>query len=176
MSEEQPPGGPENPQGQPPGDSPGQAPWSNPQGKKPFWRRTAFLMAAPPLTLVTIITIVGCVSSSSTAGFPSDAAGSPSAAAGSPSAAAPSPTPVKLTASQIAAQKAAAARRAAAKAAKIAAENTPISSAQWGRVIRNPDNYIGDIYTISGTVAEYNLNSNTIATVAGNDALVATDA
>jgi len=133
-------------------------------------------MAAPPLTLVTIITIVGCVSSSSTAGFPSAAAGSPSAAVGSPSAAAPSPTPVKLTASQIAAQKAAAARRAAARAAKIAAENTPISSAQWGRVIRNPDNYIGDIYTISGTVAEYNLNSNTIATVAGNDALVATDA
>jgi hypothetical protein len=75
-----------------------------------------------------------------------------------------------------AAARKAAARRAAARAAKIAAENTPISSAQWGRVIRNPDNYIGDIYTISGTVAEYNLNSNTIATVAGNDALVATDA
>jgi hypothetical protein len=182
MSEEPPLDGPENPQGQPPGDSPGQAPWSNPQGKKPFWRRTAFLMAAPPLTLATIITIVGCVSSSSTAGFPSAAAGSPSAAAGSPSAAAgspsaaaPSPTPVKLTASQIAAQKAAAARRAAARAARIRAENTPISAAQWGRVIRNPDNYIGDIYTISGTVAEYNLNSNSIATVE-NAALVAVDA
>jgi hypothetical protein len=86
MSEEPPLDGPENPQGQPPGDSPGQAPWSNPRGKKPFWRRTAFLMAAPPLALVMIIVIVGCVSSStsSPASSPS-AAGSPSAAAGSPS-------------------------------------------------------------------------------------------
>jgi hypothetical protein len=74
-----------------------------------------------------------------------------------------------------AAAKAAAAKAAAARAAKIAAENTPISSDQWGRVLRNPDNYIGDIYTISGTVAEYNVNSNTFATNA-NAALVATDA
>jgi hypothetical protein len=72
-------------------------------------------------------------------------------------------------------KKAAAAKAAAARAAKIRAENTPISAAQWGRVIRNPDNYIGDIYTISGTVAEYNLNSNSIATVE-QAALVATDA
>jgi len=74
-----------------------------------------------------------------------------------------------------AAAKAAAAKSAAARAAKIAAENTPISANQWGRVIRNPDNYVGDIYTISGTVSEYNLNSNTFATNA-NAALVATDA
>jgi hypothetical protein len=74
-----------------------------------------------------------------------------------------------------AARKAAAAKAAAARAAKIAAENTPISSNQWGRVIRNPDNYVGDIYTISGTVAEYNVNSNTFASNA-NAALVATDA
>jgi hypothetical protein len=72
-------------------------------------------------------------------------------------------------------KKAAAAKAAAARAARIAAENTPISSAQWGRVIRNPDNYIGNIYTISGTVAEYNLSSNTFATVE-NAAIVATDA
>jgi hypothetical protein len=44
-----------------------------------------------------------------------------------------------------------------------------------GRVIRNPSAYVGDIYTISGTVAEYNINSNTFATVE-NAALVATDA
>ena len=74
-----------------------------------------------------------------------------------------------------AAAKAAAAKAAAAKAARIAAENTPISAAQWGRVIRNPDNYVGDIYTISGTVSEYNINSNTFASNA-NAALVATDA
>jgi Protein of unknown function (DUF732) len=74
-----------------------------------------------------------------------------------------------------AAAKVAAAKAAAARAAKIAAENTPISSDQWGRVLRNPDNYVGDIYTISGTVSEYNLNSNTFASNA-NAALVATDA
>ena len=74
-----------------------------------------------------------------------------------------------------AAAKAAAAKAAAARAAKIAAENTPISADQWGRVIRNPSAYVGDIYTISGTVAEYNISSNTFATVE-NAALVATDA
>ncbi len=74
-----------------------------------------------------------------------------------------------------AASQAAASKAAAARAAKIRAENTPISAAQWGRVIRNPDAYIGDIYTISGTVAEYNINSNTFATVE-NAALVADDA
>lgn len=90
MSEEQPPGDPERPEAQPPR--------SSSQGPKPFWRRTPFLMAAPPLTLVMIITIVGCVSASTSspasspraaaaAGSPSSAAGSPSAnAAGSPSA------------------------------------------------------------------------------------------
>ena len=69
MSEEQPPGSPERPEGQPPG--------SNPQGPKPFWRRTPFLMAAPPLTLIAIITIVGCVSTSSStpaASYPGNAA------------------------------------------------------------------------------------------------------
>jgi hypothetical protein len=131
-------------------------------------------MAAPPLTLIAIITIVGCVSASSTnspASFASpsaSASGSPNVAAGSPSAAASSPTPVKLSASQLAAQK-------AARTARRRREDTPISAAQWGRVIRNPDNYIGDIYTISGTVAEYNINSNSLATTE-NAAIVATDA
>jgi hypothetical protein len=81
----------------------------------------------------------------------------------------------KAAAKAAAEKKAAAAKAAAARAAKIRAENTLISAAQWGRVIRNPDNYIGDIYTISGTVAEYNVNSNTFATTE-NAALVATDA
>jgi hypothetical protein len=76
---------------------------------------------------------------------------------------------------QLAQANAAAAKAAAARAAKIAAENTPISANQWGRVLRNPDNYVGDIYTISGTVSEYNINSNTFASNA-NAALVATDA
>jgi len=98
------------------------------------------------------------------------------AAAAAKAAAAQKAAAAKAAAKAAAEKKAAAAKAAAARAAKIAAENTPISSAQWGRVIRNPDNYIGDIYTISGTVAEYNLNSNSIATVAGNDALVAVDA
>ncbi|HEV3257097.1 MAG TPA: DUF732 domain-containing protein [Gemmataceae bacterium] len=74
-----------------------------------------------------------------------------------------------------AAAKAAAAKAAAARAAKIAAENTPISAAQWGRVIRNPSAYTGNIYTISGTVTQYDINSNTIATVE-SAALVAVDA
>jgi hypothetical protein len=38
-----------------------------------------------------------------------------------------------------------------------------------------PGRLYGNIYTISGTVAEYNINSNTIATVE-NAALVAVDA
>ena len=81
----------------------------------------------------------------------------------------------KAAAAQKAAAAKAAAKAAAARAAKIAGENTPISSAQWGRVIRNPDAYIGNIYTISGTVAEYNVNSNSFAKVE-NAAIVATDA
>jgi multidrug efflux pump subunit AcrA (membrane-fusion protein) len=80
----------------------------------------------------------------------------------------------KAAAAQAAA-KAAAERAHAIHEARIAAENTPISATEWGDVIRNPDAYIGDIYTISGTVAEYNVNSNTFATNA-NAALVATDA
>jgi hypothetical protein len=72
-------------------------------------------------------------------------------------------------------KKAAAAKAAAARAARIAAENTPISATKWGDVTRNPDAYIGDIFTILGTVAEYNVNSNTFATVE-NAAIVATDA
>jgi hypothetical protein len=81
----------------------------------------------------------------------------------------------KASAAQAAAAKAAAAKAAAARAARIAAENTPISAAQWGRVTRSPDNYVGDIYTISGTVTQYDINSNSIATVE-SAALVATDA
>jgi hypothetical protein len=73
-----------------------------------------------------------------------------------------------------AAARKAAAAKAAAKAAKIAAENTPISATKWGKVIRNPDAYIGDVFTILGTVTEYNINSNTFAT-AENAALVARD-
>ena len=105
---------------------------------------------------------------------------------------------VQLTASQLAAQKAAqakaakarkaaaaraariaAARRAraaAARAAQIAAEDTPISADLWADVIRNPDNYTGNIYTITGTVSQYNLDSNSLAEQPGDDAaLVAED-
>lgn len=120
----------------------------------------------------------------------------PTASPAASTSATAKPRPVKLTAAQLAANKAAAAkavaaakkaakeaaaaarkaaaRAAAAAAAKEAAENTPISATQWGDVIRNPSAYVGDIYTISGTVAEYNVNSNTFATVA-NAALVASD-
>jgi len=93
----------------------------------------------------------------------------------------PGLTAAQKAAAAAAARKAAAEKKAAAERARaihearIAAENTPISATQWDNVIRNPDAYIGNIYTISGTVAEYNLNSNTFATVE-NAALVATDA
>jgi hypothetical protein len=73
MGEEQPPGGAETPEGQPPGGPAGQPPGSNPQGPKPFWRRTPFLMAAPPLTFIAIVTIVGCVSTSSPTASPPSA-------------------------------------------------------------------------------------------------------
>jgi len=73
-----------------------------------------------------------------------------------------------------AAQKAAAERAHAIHEARIAAENTPISATLWGEVIRNPDAYQGNIYTITGTVTEYNINSNTLATQE-NAALVAED-
>ena len=146
------------------------------------------------IVVIVAISVIGGLS-----GCGSTPAASPSASISTTAPASPSakPTPTKLSASQLAAKKAAeakaaaerkaaaarkaaarkaaAARRAAARAAKIRAENTPISAAQWGRVTRNPDAYTGDIYTISGTVAEYNLNSNTIATVE-NAALVAVDA
>ena len=109
MSEEQPPRSPETPEGRPRRGPGGQPPRRNPEGPKPFWRRTPFLMASPPLALVTIITIVGCVSSSST-GSPtasfsasaqaSQASGSPSASASgssspsfSPSSSSPPPPP-----------------------------------------------------------------------------------
>ena len=49
-----------------------------------------------------------------------------------------------------------------------------VSAAQWGAVSRNPDSHAGETYTISGTVSEYNINSNTFAS-AENAALVATD-
>jgi hypothetical protein len=71
-------------------------------------------------------------------------------------------------------KKAAAARAHAIHLAIIARENTLISATLWDEVIRNPDNYEGDIYTISGTVAEYNINSNTLATQE-SAALVAVD-
>jgi hypothetical protein len=146
---------------------------------------------------IVVIAAIGVIGG--LAGCSSTPAVSPSASISTTVPASPSakPTPTKLSASQLAAKKkaeakaaaakkaaaarkaaaakAAAARAAAAKAARIRAENSPISAAQWGRVIRNPDAYMGNIYTISGTVAEYNLNSNTIATVE-NAALVAVDA
>jgi hypothetical protein len=50
-----------------------------------------------------------------------------------------------------------------------------ISAAKWGAVSRNPDSHAGETYTISGTVSEYNINSNTFAS-AEDAALVATDA
>jgi hypothetical protein len=99
MSEEWPSGSSERPEAQPPGYLIGRPPGSKPQGPKPFWRRTPFLMAAPPLALVMIITIVAACGgtathSSAAAGSPSASAGSPSAAAGSPSAA---PSPLDAT-------------------------------------------------------------------------------
>lgn len=111
---------------------------------------------------------------SSAAGSPSAAAGSPSAAAGSPSAAAGSPSATASPSVDAAARKSAAARARAIHQARLAREDTLISAAQWDKVIQDPDNYEGDIYTISGTVAEYNLNSNTLATQE-SAALVATD-
>ena len=63
-----------------------------------------------------------------------------------------------------AARKSAAARASAIHQARLARENTLISAAQWDAVIQGPANYEGDIYTIAGTVTEYNLNSNTLAT------------
>lgn len=140
---------------------------------------------------VTGIAAIGVISG--LAGCGSTPAVSP-AASTSPTATA---TPVKLTPAQVAANKKlaqetkeanaraaaqaaaqakAAAKKAAARAAaKAAAENAPISASQWGKVIRDPDSYTGDVYTISGTVSQYDINSNTIATVE-TAALVATDA
>ena len=111
---------------------------------------------------------------SSAAGAPSAAAGSPSAAAGSPSAAAGSPSAASSPSVDAAARQSAAARARAIHQARLARENTLISTAQWDAVIQNPDNYQGDIYTISGTVTEYNINSNTLATQE-SAALVAVD-
>jgi hypothetical protein len=68
-----------------------------------------------------------------------------------------------------------AAQQAAKTAAKAAAENAPISAAQWGAVSRDPGSHTGEIYTISGTVSQYDINSNTFASVE-NAALMATDA
>jgi hypothetical protein len=112
---------------------------------------------------------------SSAAGSPSAAAGSPSSAVGSPSAAAGSPSAAASSPGPDAAQSKAAAERAhAIHEARLAQENTLISAAQWDEVIQDPDNYEGDIYTISGTVTEYNINSNTLATQE-SAALVAVD-
>lgn len=111
---------------------------------------------------------------SSAAGFPSAAAGSPSATAGSPGAAAGSPSAAASPSVDAAASRSAAARASAIHQARVARENTLISAAQWDAVIKNPDNYQGDIYTISGTVTEYNINSNTLATQE-SAALVAVD-
>lgn len=111
MSERQRTGSPDSSEGRPPRGPAGQPPRSNPEGPKPFWRRTPFLMAAPPLALVMIITVVGCVSSSTsspTASFSastqaSQASGSPSASASgspspssSPSSNSPQPLPPTL--------------------------------------------------------------------------------
>jgi len=54
---------------------------------EPFWRSTPFKMAAPPVAFVAIVTVVGCVSSSSTGGTASQASSSAAESAfGSPSA------------------------------------------------------------------------------------------
>ena len=91
-------------------------------------------------------------------------------------AAAQAKAAAKKAAARAAAQAKAAAKKAAARAAaKAAAENAPISATKWGKVIRDPDSYTGDVYTISGTVSQYDINSNTIATVE-TAALVAIDA
>jgi hypothetical protein len=73
-----------------------------------------------------------------------------------------------------AAQEAADAKTAAAQKSKAdaAALSTSISSQQWGIVTRDPGPHAGEAYTISGTVAQYDINSNTFATV-GNAALIA---
>ncbi len=115
MSEEQPPGNPERPEAQPPGGPAGQPPGGNPQGPKPFWRRTPFLVVAPPLTLVVIIILIAVLSSnntsnpaasSSSAGAspafglssPSGSASPSASGSGSPSpSAAPSPTMTRQT-------------------------------------------------------------------------------
>lgn len=87
----------------------------------------------------------------------------------------------KAAAAQAAAAKAAAAQAAAAKAAaaqaaaaKTASENAPISASQWGIITRDPASHAGEIYTITGTVSQYDINSDTFATVE-NAALLATD-
>ena len=79
--------------------SEGQPPGNDPEGPKGFWRRTPFLMAAPPLAFVIIIAVVGCVTSSSTgstaasfsASFSASASGSPSASGSGSSSGSPSP-------------------------------------------------------------------------------------
>jgi hypothetical protein len=98
MTDEPPLGSPEISQGQPPGGPAGPPPGSHLEGSKPFWRRTPFLMASPPLTFVMIFTVVGCVTSSST-GSPtasssfSFSAQASASGAGSPSAGgSPSPS------------------------------------------------------------------------------------
>ncbi len=97
------------------------------------------------------------------------------ATAAAQAAAAKAAAAARVAAAQASASaKAAAVQASASAAAQAAAENTPISATQWGDVLRNPAAYVGDIYTISGTVAEYNVNSNTFATVA-DAALVAVD-
>jgi hypothetical protein len=87
----------------------------------------------------------------------------------------------KAAAAQAAAAKAAAAQAAAAQAAaaqaaaaKTASENVPISASQWGIITRDPASHAGEIYTITGTVSQYDINSDTFATVE-NAALLATD-
>jgi hypothetical protein len=90
MSEEQSSGSPERPEGRPPRSPAGQPSGGNPEGPKPIWRRTPFLMATPPLTLVMIIAVVGCVSSSSTS---SPAASASASAQASQVSGSPSPSP-----------------------------------------------------------------------------------
>ena len=93
----------------------------------------------------------------------------------------PALTAAQKAAAAAAARKAAAEKKAAAERAhaiyeaRIAAEDTLISATKWAEVVRNPDAYQGDIFTISGTVTQYNLDSNSLATVE-NAAIVAEDA
>ena len=93
MSEEQRLGSPDTPEGRPPRGPVEQPPGSKTEGPKPFWRRVPFLMAAPPLAFIMIVTAVGFVASSSTARPAASALSSAQAlASGSPGQSPSAPT------------------------------------------------------------------------------------